>query len=1205
MRQLQILHMSKKYIIGANLLLALCLTLASNAQPLAKGLLWEITGNGLTKPSYLYGTMHVSSKLAFNLSDSFFIALKNVDQVALESTPENWLEEFLSTEFMGHMMRNQSNGSFGADNKISADRFSWFKELYTKDYVKQALSEDPAVLNQLMFRHTSNKQDFEEDTYLDLYIFQTASRLGKPVVSVEELDESLRLVMEAYTNIYDEDKERKYTPNFDELLEEYYRQADLQRIDSLLQKQGYSNTYLEKMLYIRNRNMVKRMDSMMRKEALFTGVGASHLPGNNGVIKLLTNLGYTLRAVNQGNRNAQTRSKIDKIKVPVEYRKFQSADGAFSVNVPGKLLVMPGNSLSQQYLLTDMMNGAYYSISRIRTLAPFLGVDTENLLKTVDSLLYENIPGTILSKKEIIVNGHKAIDISNKNRRGDLQRYRIVITPFELYVVKTGGRGAYVKENGEQFITSFTLNAAPVLAQNFESKSHGFKIAFPSKPLLNYEASSLKNYAPNQHIYTAADSDGVNYFLLHQSFINTSYLEEDTVELNLIESGVIDGLNVKETSRKYINNNGYLTLQCNYNNSQDVACFTANYAIRGSHVYVIGAWYSNETGKQRATGVLSSFTLTSVVSEPATLRVDSAHFFTVNSCVAIPPDINRYDFSFKNRGKNNHQSLFENIDYFDAETGERVSLDWQRVSKYFNVKDTAAFWKQQVNQTNYAKRYIQTTTLNSNAPVPNATVYLKDTNSSRMLIVKILVKGRNIYKLTIHTDTLTKGNNFQREFLASFNSFDTTSFSLFVDKTPQLLSDLVSNDSATYAQARALLDETFFLEKNHKKIVETINKLADDKYKKNLQTNLIDAIGSTQDNTAIPYLKTQYQQAGDDYDIQFAILKALLNIKSSASYLASKELLLKQTPFFTGNYEYGSLFNEMVSDDTTWLRKPFLPDLLKLTQFEEYKNEVYELLADAIDSNKITYVQYQPYLNAIIVDAKKALTKELTKDKEENNFKNFFIDVYNHILIKHMDLPQVREYFDKQLKIKNSQVKINTVALLLAQKKFVADSIVYNLAQNINTRLDLYKALANNSILDKMPAAFNTQQQLVQAYINDMVKPRYGDNKLDTIIFLQREKTYFRGKTGFVYFYKYKLTNTDQWNTYTCGLQPLDTNSFSSQHKLSGNNKEDYNDSINTLEQFKKAIAERKEIARSSGDEIEFAEEAAAIAAAELGYMEE
>ena len=63
--------------------LVFVLSSAALAQPLQKGLLWEISGKGLSKPSYLYGTMHVSSKLAFNLSDSFFTAIKNCDRVAV------------------------------------------------------------------------------------------------------------------------------------------------------------------------------------------------------------------------------------------------------------------------------------------------------------------------------------------------------------------------------------------------------------------------------------------------------------------------------------------------------------------------------------------------------------------------------------------------------------------------------------------------------------------------------------------------------------------------------------------------------------------------------------------------------------------------------------------------------------------------------------------------------------------------------------------------------------------------------------------------------------------------------------------------------------------------------------------------------------------------------------------------------------------
>ncbi len=63
-------------------------------------LLWVITGNGLKKPSYLFGTMHVSNKLAFNLGDSFYNAIRSVEVVALETNPETWQDDYSRSMLM-------------------------------------------------------------------------------------------------------------------------------------------------------------------------------------------------------------------------------------------------------------------------------------------------------------------------------------------------------------------------------------------------------------------------------------------------------------------------------------------------------------------------------------------------------------------------------------------------------------------------------------------------------------------------------------------------------------------------------------------------------------------------------------------------------------------------------------------------------------------------------------------------------------------------------------------------------------------------------------------------------------------------------------------------------------------------------------------------------------------------------------------------
>src|SRR3982751_3511173 len=69
-------------------------------------LLWEIKGKGLAKPSYLFGTMHVSSKMVFNLSDSFYIGIRSAQVVALETNPGTWQEDFSRYDMDGESLRN-------------------------------------------------------------------------------------------------------------------------------------------------------------------------------------------------------------------------------------------------------------------------------------------------------------------------------------------------------------------------------------------------------------------------------------------------------------------------------------------------------------------------------------------------------------------------------------------------------------------------------------------------------------------------------------------------------------------------------------------------------------------------------------------------------------------------------------------------------------------------------------------------------------------------------------------------------------------------------------------------------------------------------------------------------------------------------------------------------------------------------------------
>ncbi|HLZ89596.1 MAG TPA: TraB/GumN family protein, partial [Puia sp.] len=409
-------------------------------------LLWEITGNGLKKPSYLFGTMHVSSKLVFHLSDSFYLDIRNAEVVALELDPQLWQDQLFRFENLQSNLRFYTQG---APNDLINEK-SFQLERY-EDRLKSALSEEPTVINGLLYRTYRTQADFEEDTYLDLYIYQTGKKLGKQATGVENYFQTERLVMEATQDML-KDKKKK-APDTDgesaydieRKTQEAYRKGDLDLLDSLERIMEPSESYMEKFLYRRNEIQAASIDSIVQRHSLFVGVGAAHLPGRRGVIELLRKKGYTLRPVVMPDRDATRRDDIDRIKVPVTFSTFTSEDGDFSVQLPGKLYRRSDSRSPDSWQYADMGNGAYYMIGRVKTHSSFLGQKEETVLRKADSLLYENIPGKILKKTPVTRNGYRGFDITARTRRGDIQRYNILVTPGEVWVFKMSGTNNYVE----------------------------------------------------------------------------------------------------------------------------------------------------------------------------------------------------------------------------------------------------------------------------------------------------------------------------------------------------------------------------------------------------------------------------------------------------------------------------------------------------------------------------------------------------------------------------------------------------------------------------------------------------------------------------------------------------------------------------------------------------------------------------------------
>jgi len=142
-------------------LLYISLLITSVIQAQNKSLFWEISGNGLTKKSYIYGTMHVNDKISFHLSDSFFTNLLGSDIVANESNPETWGD---------------------LNDLMKSNDFNSYKKFYTEFYLFPTTKQNIQTIfindNGKYFRNMlsgaeGDQADFQEDTVLDMFIFQT------------------------------------------------------------------------------------------------------------------------------------------------------------------------------------------------------------------------------------------------------------------------------------------------------------------------------------------------------------------------------------------------------------------------------------------------------------------------------------------------------------------------------------------------------------------------------------------------------------------------------------------------------------------------------------------------------------------------------------------------------------------------------------------------------------------------------------------------------------------------------------------------------------------------------------------------------------------------------------------------------------------------------------------------------------------------
>ncbi len=1131
-------------------------------------LLWEITGNGLKKPSYLFGTMHVSSKMVFHLSDSFYVGIKNADVVALELDPQLWQDQLFRYQKMQNNLRFYTQGApndYITEKSFQIDKY--------EDKIKAALSEEPTIINGLLYRTFQPSADFEEDTYLDLYIYQTGKRLGKQTTGVENFFETERLILEASQDMMKDKKRRNYDADgegaysLEKKTQDAYRKGDLDMLDSLEKILQSSDAYLEKFLYRRNEIQANSIDSIVKKHSLFVGVGAAHLPGKRGVIELLRKKGYKLRPIIMQDRDALQRDDIEKVKVPVNFSSFTSDDNLFSVQLPGKLYKRIDSRNNDSWQYADMSNGAYYMVTRVKTHATFLGQADDAVLKKVDSLLYENIPGKILKKTPLVKNGYKGFDITNKTRRGDMQHYNIFITPFEVLVFKMSGNNNYVDgKEADQFFGSIQIknNDTTNTWVNFEPARGGFTVKFPEKPFEDKDNSNYDGITGWQ--YEAKDkTNGDGYLVIKKIIQNYHFIEEDTFSLNLAEEsfGLSEYINTELSRRRGFYKN-YPCLDATYS-LKDGSFIKARFIIKGAHYYLLAAQSKNKN--KSFSNFFDSFSFTQNSYPHFANYTDTL----VNISVSTPvvPDI---DANIRNLMERASSSSFNSSEYSnywppdkmalfeDDTTGEAVYVTVQSYPKYYYPRDSAFFWKDEINEKKLKENFIiySKQSFQTKDSVIGYRYILADTNSMSLFNNWVFLKNNKLYHVMNMYDSLEQPDEFISKFYASIKPLNKYAGQpLFTNKLNLFFDDLNSRDSAISQKAKTSIPNIYFGAKGVPLLLHAIQTLPyNDKDYFDTKTKLINELGYINDSSVqhevVSGLKLIYEEAGDTNAFQNIVFKALARNRTSESYSLLKTLLVQDPPVFDNSSEYNYLFQDI--DDSLSLAKSLFPELLQLSSIDDYKENIHSLLTTLVDSGYLKGSDYESYFGKIYFEAKIQWKKQQGKDEsqlqkndndnststsrysdaDENDESNELED-YAVLLMPFYDKnPNVPKFIDKLLRSRDSSLKLKTTILLLRNSKPVADSIIQSLAASDQYRFDLYKQLKEIDEEKIFPKKYLTQLDIARSQL----AAAHVKNDFYAIEFVDKKLIQFKQRKGFVYYFKYKPEKDDDWQIGISGMQP-------------------------------------------------------------------
>ena len=1073
-------------------------------------LLWRISSPSLDQDSYLFGTMHVKDKRVFNFTDSLYLKIEECKYFALEVHPDT-LSKILIVDPL--------NAQFDAalEEKMYEDELEEFTEELEEDtgIDFSNISSDNLDLIPILFKKLFKKGK-DKNTILDAHLYHIAKVLRKDIIGLESIRDHKR-ALRSITHTEEEEE----GPNLPELIaksKQYDRiLSDLidlyttGNVELLHKTGGYE---FDSIMTYRNNTMVNSAIPYIEDGGLFMAVGAAHIAGEEGIVRLLQNNGYTVEpVVAQFSKNVL---KSELAELELEWVTENYPQEGFSISTPDHAYNYQPESISGLMTIRsypDLGRGClfFYSATPMFTDAYSLkDVEEElrtNLRNSNQRLLSKNVKyGKYLGEPSLIV---------NYNVYGQEVTFKYVLRDNYLYLqgITPLGRGKPDKKVVKEFFESlkftdysrnkettytdqvgaYTVNS-DLIPQKFSQVdgSGGYNATTESINFIDQESKLV-------HMVTYTYQQA-GYIYDNASFITNNY------ELNFETEG--DSVIYSKENETW----GGTEILIEYD---DNTFLQGTIFIRGNRIYqVLHAGSISDENYEKCKEFDQGFNL---VDYELFSKID---FETNNFSTQFPekPAVDTITVSYTMSSFANKGITYSSL---DLNSSLNYILTEYELSPYstFESLDSCVSYLIDLNDQG---TIISQSDLEIVDGLPSFSLQTRGDEHELDYTYHFYFSDDYLYELCLVQDTAVIGDLAREEFLGSFKPKKTYNNSLLErDSTivkNLIAKDIFSSDTLTMIAASEEISNFKFTKVETQSILEEFDKLSSTILPETYLESMIDFLGTENpDNLGNTF--TKIYTSTDSDEIQADILSNLIRENSTASFQLAKELLKTNLPKPENSWRINSIFYPLYDEpDSVQI---LLPEIFGFTYRDSTTlNSLYHQL---LDKKTISFTELAPLHDLFYGKSKELYSILKDVDEKDNPYwseKNSLSTLAAILSYAEQDSNtyEIFKYFEADSSLYH---KLNGIEYLLRQGYEVNESDLYDSTTSNGFVVKMYDLQRQFKNINMLPdSMMNLEKFVITSALAYPEDEEYIENPKTHIIeeFVENDKRHYFIKCDYQYY---------------------------------------------------------------------------------------